>query len=96
MMVIVMVMVMLMIMVMQFKIAEFQEIRAVCSDRHDDHDIDASQSCRISEPGHMFTNMDIARNTDTCIMSESVKLLTNLVTARPQHAMEDAFIKTPN
>ena len=42
-----------------------------------------------------FTHIDITSKTETYIMSESVELFTNIETARPRDAMDDAFIKTP-
>ena len=43
----------------------------------------------------LFAKIDITSKTETYIMSESVELFTNVETARPQDAVDDAFIKTP-
>ena len=67
----------------------------MCSDRHDDDDEDEIQNCRFSASVQLFTSMDIARRNDICRMSEYVKPLSNIVTAKPQHAMEYAFSETP-
>ena len=68
----------------------------MCTDRHDDDDHDATQNCRMSGSVELFTNSDITSKTETNIMSESVELFTNIETARPQDAVDDAFIKTPD
>ena len=44
----------------------------------------------------LFANIDITSKTETCRMSESVELFTNIVTARPQDEVNEAFIKTPD
>ena len=67
----------------------------MCTDRHDDDDNDAIQTCRISGSVELFANIDITSKTETCIMSESVELFTNIEAARPQDTVEDAFIRTP-
>ena len=44
----------------------------------------------------LFANIDITSNTETCRMSESVELFTNIATAMPQDEVKDAFIQTPD
>ena len=44
----------------------------------------------------LFANIDITSKTETCRMSESVELFTNMVPARPQEEGEEAFIQTPD
>ena len=43
----------------------------------------------------LFTNIVITSKIETYIMSEPVELFTHIETARPQDAVDDAFIKTP-
>ena len=76
------------------KLPNVRICRTVCTDRHDDDDVDAIQNCRISGSVELFANIDITSKTETYIMSESVELFTNK-TAKPQDAVDDAFIKTP-
>ena len=66
----------------------------MCTDRHDD-DIDATHKCRVLGSVILFTNIVITPNLETYIMPESEELFTNIKTARPQYAVNDAFIKTP-
>ena len=68
----------------------------MCTDRHDDDDKDAIQNCRMSGSVELFTHIDITSKTETCRMSESVELFTNMVPARPQDEVKDAFIQTPD
>ena len=68
----------------------------MCTDRHDDDDNDATQNCRMSGSVELFTNIDITSKTETYRMSDSVELFTHIETARPQDALDDAFIKTPD
>ena len=68
----------------------------MCTYRHDDDDVDATQNCRMSGSVEQFTNIDITSMTETYRMSESVELITNIGTARPQCAVEDVFTKTPD
>ena len=66
----------------------------MCTDRHYDDDNDATQDCRISGSVELFTNIDITSKTETYRMPESVEPFTNIEPARPQDAVDDAFIKT--
>ena len=68
----------------------------MCTDRHDDDDNDATQNCRMSGSVELITNIGITSKTETYRMSESVEPFTNIETARPQYAVDDAFIKTPH
>ena len=63
----------------------------MCTDQHDD-DVDAIQCCRISESVELVANIDIALTIETYRMSESVEVFTNVETARPQYAVDDAFM----
>ena len=67
----------------------------MCTYRHEDNDVDAIQSCQLSGCVELFANIDITSKTETYIMSESVEPFTNIETARPQDAVDDAFIRTP-
>ena len=67
----------------------------MCTDRHDDDDRDATQKCRMQIAVEPFTHIDSTSKTETYIMSESVELFIHIETARPQDAVDDAFIKTP-
>ena len=66
----------------------------MCTDRHDD-DTDAIQKCRISESVELLTKVDITPKTETDTLPDSGIRLANLDAARPQYAVDDAFIKTP-
>ena len=68
----------------------------MCTERHDvDYDDDAFQNCRIGGSVNLFTIIDIASNTETYRLSASAALFTIIDTARPEDAVDDAFIKTP-
>ena len=45
----------------------------MCTDRHEDDDVDAIQNCRMSGSVERFTTIDITSKTETYIMSESVE-----------------------
>ena len=69
--------------------------RTVCTDRHDDDDNDATQDCRMSGSVELFANVDITSKIETYRTSDSVELFATIEAARPQDAVDDAFIKTP-
>ena len=66
----------------------------MCTDRHDD-DNDAAQNCRMSGSVEQFTNIDIASKAETYRASPFVRWCAISDRARPQDAVDDACIKTP-
>ena len=55
------------------KLPNVRICRTVCTDRHEDDDVDATQDCRMSGSVELFTHIDITSKTETCRMSESVE-----------------------
>ena len=60
------------------KLPNVRICRAVCTDRHEDDDVDAIQNCRMTGSVELFTNIDITSKTETYIMSESVELCAQI------------------
>ena len=50
----------------------------MCTDRHEDDDVDAIQNCRMSGSVELFTNMDITSKIETYRMSEDVELCAHI------------------